>query len=183
MAELREALPKDMAGVMALEWACYNAFTRESEAVYRERLRVFPAGFLVLETEGRIAGALSSELWDAETLGMARAAQPELFALGHSISARHRSGGTALYISSLAVSPAYRKRGFGGLLFNGLLERTGRAFPRVAGAVLLVNEDWEPARRLYARAGFTETARLPGFFRGDKGEKQDGVIMEKRILV
>jgi ribosomal protein S18 acetylase RimI-like enzyme len=77
------------------------------------------------------------------------------------------------------VSPSYRRRGFGARLLSGLIERIGGAFPQAAGAVLLVNEDWQSARRLYARAGFTEKARLPGFFQADDGERRTGIVMTK----
>jgi ribosomal-protein-alanine N-acetyltransferase len=157
---------------MALEEACYNISTRESRETYRERLSVFPQGFLVIDKAGRLEGAICSEIWPLDTEIV-----PETFALGHSIRKRHSLSGGMLYISSLAVDPASRGQGRGTMLFTSLLERIGKAFPQLKKAILLVNEDWKPAQRIYLRHGFKETGRFPAFFRADNGEGRDGIVM------
>jgi ribosomal-protein-alanine N-acetyltransferase len=174
---IREAAPADLGCVMALESACFNEATRESADVYRERMAVFPEGFLVLEAgEGapQVRGSICSELW---LLGGGPCA-PALFSLGHSSRKQHSPSGDALYISSVQVLPGFRGQGAGRALVTELLCRVKEGFPAVRRSVLLVNEAWLPARRLYAALGYREVSRLGGFFSGDAGAKTDGIVME-----
>jgi ribosomal-protein-alanine N-acetyltransferase len=172
---IRRATAADLPAVMRIETVSYNIFTREAVEVYQERLAVFPEGFLVAE-EGEVVGALSSEIWrgtDADSF------HAEQFSLGHSAAGRLDREGEALYLSSIALSPAARGRGIGKRLFRALPEYLRGEFPRLRETVLLVNETWSAARRLYQSEGFTEAARFPGFFKGDDGTPQDGIVMRK----
>jgi len=69
-------------------------------------------------------------------------------------------------ILSVAVARAWQGRGLARRLLDLHLRRL--AGLRLRAVFLEVAEDNEPARRLYARAGFRELARRPGYYSGGK---------------
>jgi ribosomal-protein-alanine N-acetyltransferase len=69
-------------------------------------------------------------------------------------------------ILSVAVARAWRSRGLARRLLDLHLRRL--AGLRLRAVFLEVDEDNEPARRLYARAGFREVGRRPGYYSGGK---------------
>jgi ribosomal-protein-alanine N-acetyltransferase len=172
MTNLREAVPGDIDHIMDLERLCFNEYTRESIETYLERIDCFPQGFMILEAEGAFAGATSSEIWPYRAKISAHD-----FALGHSISGALTLGGEELYISSIAVLPRFRGRGYGDLLFRGLIGHVREKFPRVTKGILLINEDWKGARQIYLRNGFSDREILKDFFTESGGVHRDGIVM------
>ncbi|GHT71459.1 hypothetical protein FACS1894110_24570 [Spirochaetia bacterium] len=172
MTTLREAVPKDIDHIMDLERLCFNEYTRESAETYRERIGCFPQGFMILKADGEFAGAASSEI---------RPCRVEIsandFALGHSIKGALALDGEELYISSIAVLPQFRHRGYGDFLLRGLIGHVKKNFPQVTKGILLINEDWKGARQIYLRNGFSDRKILKGFFTESGGAQRDGVIM------
>ncbi|GHT59412.1 hypothetical protein FACS1894109_15280 [Spirochaetia bacterium] len=172
MTALREAIPQDINRIMNLERLCFNEYTQESAETYRERIEYFPQGFMILEAEGAFAGAASSEIWPYRAEISA-----EDFSLSHSIGGALALDGEELYISSIAVLPQFRGRGYGALLFRGLIDHVKEKFPRVTKGILLINEDWKGARQIYVRNGFSDQEILKGFFTESDGTKRDGIVM------
>jgi ribosomal-protein-alanine N-acetyltransferase len=70
-------------------------------------------------------------------------------------------------ILSIAVARAAQGRGLARRLLDLHLRRLAGFGLRAV--FLEVDEDNEPARRLYARAGFREVGRRPGYYAGGKG--------------
>jgi ribosomal-protein-alanine N-acetyltransferase len=70
-------------------------------------------------------------------------------------------------VLSVAVARATRGRGLARRLLDLHLRRLAGFGLRAV--FLEVDEDNEPARRLYARAGFREVGRRPGYYAGGKG--------------
>jgi ribosomal-protein-alanine N-acetyltransferase len=70
-------------------------------------------------------------------------------------------------ILSIAVARAAQGRGLARRLLDLHLRRLAGIGLRAV--FLEVDEDNEPARRLYARAGFREVGRRPGYYAGGKG--------------
>jgi ribosomal-protein-alanine N-acetyltransferase len=70
-------------------------------------------------------------------------------------------------ILSVAVARAAQGRGLARRLLDLHLRRLAGIGLRAV--FLEVDEDNEPARRLYARAGFREVGRRPGYYAGGKG--------------
>ena len=70
-------------------------------------------------------------------------------------------------ILSVAVARAARGRGLARKLLDLHLRRLAGLGQRAV--FLEVDEDNEPARRLYARAGFREVGRRPGYYAAGKG--------------
>jgi len=69
-------------------------------------------------------------------------------------------------ILSVAVARAWQGRGLARLLLDLHLRRL--AGLRLRAVFLEVDEDNTPALRLYARAGFREVGRRPGYYSGGK---------------
>lgn len=69
-------------------------------------------------------------------------------------------------ILSVAVARPWQGRGLARRLLDLHLRRL--AGLRLRAVFLEVDEDNEPARRLYARAGFREVGRRPGYYSGGK---------------
>lgn len=72
-----------------------------------------------------------------------------------------RRGGHTARLYSLAVDPAQRGRGIGGLLVRRLVRRLPAAITTVS---LEVRRENAAARALYERLGFTLHAELPGWY-------------------
>ncbi len=73
-------------------------------------------------------------------------------------------GDERAHLVLLAVHPAHRRRGVAGRMLQWLA-----ASAKAAGMASLnveLREDNAPAHALYRAAGFTETLRLPGYYRG-----------------
>lgn len=78
-------------------------------------------------------------------------------------------------VLTLAVRPAARRSGQGA----GLVEQ-GAAAAATRGATRLfleVAQDNVPALALYARAGFAETGRRPGYYARPDGGRQDALVL------
>lgn len=171
---IRQAGESDIPDIMRIEEDSFASRIIEAEQTFRERLRLFPQGFLILadgETD-RALGYFTAELWKD------RKTTKEDFALGHSAQAAHCENGEVLYIASMALSPALRGRGAGKLLFNQALASVLSKNPQISLIQLVVNEEWKGARSIYAAVGFSETGRLAAFFQ-NADTVSDGIIMEK----
>jgi ribosomal-protein-alanine N-acetyltransferase len=87
-----------------------------------------------------------------------------------------RRGAKAARIYSVVVAPAARGQGFGSKLV-----RLAETAARVAGCLeisLEVRAENTAARRLYARSGYAEAGRLPGFYE----DGADGLRLCKRLV-
>ena len=156
---LRNAALLDLCAVMNIERASFEPDIQETEAVFRRRIELFPEGFVLFtDSAGNTAGYLCSELWSDIP------ENPADFSVGHDISKMHRADGKILYISSFALLPEYRGCGNGALLFSKGLSFIKKCVQSVQEMVLLVNEQWTGARRIYESYGFTRTAVIPDAF-------------------
>jgi len=174
---LVEATPADLDRIMDLERQGFAAGHQERRSAYTQRITTFPQGSLMAWLGPDCVGCVFSEIWRATP-------QPDAarFTLGHDIRERHDPVlGTELYISSMTLAPSVRGKGLGAPLMLDCLEHVARAFPRLETAVLLVNADWAPARRIYAGVGFVEVACFAGFFDAGDGTRQDGIVMRRKI--
>lgn len=161
---LRNASASDIDDILGIERDAFASSIREPEAVFRRRIEVFPEGFVLFvdSASGRTAGYLCSERW--RTADGCEGA----FSVGHDILSAHCPDGDALYISSFALLEKYRGCGNGSALFSRAVARI-KSRTGVRSLVLLVNERWGGARRIYESYGFVETARIPGAFPGAYG--------------
>lgn len=172
---LIEATFDDLPRIMAMEAQGFVDGLREGVEVYARRIAVFPTGALLAYRGDEPVGCVFCEIWRP-----ASAWQAEHFALGHDIEARHDPvAGTELYISSMTVAPTCRGEGLGAWLLRGCLAQVRAACPQLRTALLLVNEHWTQARRIYAAEGFVTEGRLEGFFQPAEGPAQAGLVMRR----
>ena len=82
-------------------------------------------------------------------------------------------------ILSVAVTSARRGRGLARALLNLHLRRLAGLG---AHAVFLeVDEDNEPARRLYRRAGFREVGRRPGYYQQGRDQAATALVLRRDL--
>jgi len=82
-------------------------------------------------------------------------------------------------ILSVAVARAWRGHGLARRLLDLHLRRmAGRGLRTV---FLEVDEDNTPARRLYARAGFGEVGRRPGYYAGSGGNATAALVLRRDL--
>lgn len=87
-----------------------------------------------------------------------------------------RDLGEEAEILSLGVLPRWRRRGTGRALLDAVVAEAARR--NLGSLVLEVAEGNEPARRLYAAAGFVEVGRRPRYYR-DVDRLADGLILRR----
>ena len=97
----------------------------------------------------------------------------------HGLILSRFAGGEA-EILSVAVASARRDRGLARALLNLHLRRLAGLG---AGAVFLeVDEDNEPARRLYRRAGFREVGRRPGYYQQGSDRPATALVLRRDLV-
>jgi ribosomal protein S18 acetylase RimI-like enzyme len=115
---------------------------------------LFPSGLLDAMTAGFLAGA-TDELWLTAEAG-------EPAGLAYAAPERMTDGTWNLLL--IAVRPERQGRGVGA----ALLAETERRLAAIGARLLLVETSalpgFEPARRFYRRAGFTEEARIRDYY-------------------
>lgn len=179
------AEPFDIDTIMMIERASFIPAIQEKQSVFEERLSVFPQGFILLSDNSpetikefkvaKTAGYFCSEIWDYVP------GDDDFFALGHSPSKLHNSNGKVLYASSFALFPQYRGGGNGKYLFENALKTICTNFPQIETILLLVNEEWAGARKIYDSLGFKELRTIKGFFPSLNQDSSDGILMIKQI--
>jgi ribosomal-protein-alanine N-acetyltransferase len=123
----------------------------------------------------RIHAAAFSAPWDAAALadmleqaGVFAIEAPDGFILLRTVADEAE-------ILTLAVHPEARRRGLGARLVR---EGGSAAAARGAARLFLeVADDNTAALALYARAGFTEAGRRPGYYARPDGHRQDALIL------
>jgi len=173
----REAKLSDIDNIMYLEDNCFNIYTQESKDVYENRIKYFPEGFIILENDNIFCGAVSSEIWNYKENVLLKD-----FTLGHSIKEQLDLNGNELYISSIGILPQYRSSGYGRKLFNELIIHIKSLFPKVTKGILLINETWVYAMKIYQDFGFQYVCEFPDFFLADDKSKQKAIVMRKALL-
>ena len=90
-----------------------------------------------------------------------------------------RIGADEAEILSIAIDPACRGRGLSGtLLMTHLGHLAGRG---VRTIFLEVEENNQPARRLYERAGFTVVGRRERYYKQPNGEQLNALLMRRDL--
>lgn len=173
-ALIERAGPGDLPEVMRLEEAGFGSGIREREEVFRARMETFPEGFVALRRGGETRGYLCAERW-----GAVPPAEARWFELGHDPASRHDPTGAVLYLASMTVDPALRGAGLGARLFNEGIALIRASAPGIETELLIVNEAWAEARRIYEAAGFTAYGVIGSFFPNPYGPPTVAVAMRR----
>lgn len=171
----------DIPSIMNIERAAFIPSIQEAQKTFEERLLVFPHGFFVLQdadektvlAQGHAvtAGYFCSEIWSA----IPQSDEP--FTLGHNAAKTHNPSGPVLYVSSFALWSEYRGQGFAQNFFKNSLCAVCQSFATIKKVLLLVNEEWSSALKIYKNLGFLPLRTIKGFFPSLHKKKSDGILM------
>jgi ribosomal-protein-alanine N-acetyltransferase len=177
--QVREANLADIDVIMTLESSGFAIGIREKREVFLGRIATFPQGFMIASDgmTSDVFGYICGELWPFRM-----SVTEKDFAVDHNISVAHASAGSELYISSMTIRPDYRNRRLGAWLFVKCIEHAREACPQIASVILMVNDTWTHARRIYASQGFAEIAHFPDFFQPVGIPAQGASIMRRFLL-
>lgn len=169
------AQPFDIDSIMKIERQAFIPQIQEKKKTFEKRLEIFPNGFLILSDASETAvkqngnavtcGYLCSEIWSSfPSAGDSDEIFRRKFKLGHNIKDTHDSNGCFLYISSFAILREYQGKGLGARFFENSLAALCGSFRNVEKVVLIVNEEWKGAIKIYKSLGFEEVRTLKDFF-------------------
>lgn len=170
--QIRKAVPSDIDGIMKIETVSFAKEIQESKNIFLERIKSCTNCFLVFENQNEIFGYISAERWNEIPK------DKNSYALGHSVKS-HCQKGDFLYISSFAILPNQRGTGLGNEFFKKainylLLENTD-----IKKIVLLVNENWKSAIRIYKKNGFEKILVFDNFF---EMANENAFVMTSSVL-
>ncbi|MDN5343267.1 GNAT family N-acetyltransferase [Oceanotoga sp. DSM 15011] len=170
---IEKAELKDLESIMKIEYESFDTDIAENEKIFKKRIKNFSDGFYIIKIKNEVIGYICSELWEyEENLNI------EKFELNHSMDKFHKMNGTELYISSFGLLKNYRKKGFGKVLFDVLMNRITQKYD-IKSVVLIVSEKWEAAKKIYIDHGFENIKVLNDFF----NDEEDGIIMRKKLNI
>ena len=110
---VRNARDQDIPAVAEIDSEAFSPYgTAEKPETFQLRLTAFPNGFIILVADNEIAGYGCSEQWLTER-------EP---VLDENPLATHQPGGRIFCITGMAVKMKFRKRGYGSLLLDKLME-------------------------------------------------------------
>ncbi len=138
---VRAASPADLERCAAIEAACFPPEQAASREDIRRRLAVYPDHVLLGERDGVIAGYIMGPVIDVPYIRDEMFADPRC----------HDPAGPYQAVFSLAVLPAFQRRGFGGQLVEAMAALARREGRR---AVTLTCRDFKVA--YYAGFGFRD---------------------------
>ncbi|MGW8393104.1 N-acetyltransferase family protein [Pseudoduganella sp. HUAS MS19] len=172
---LRPAVAADMAEIMRLERAGFAEAIQETEEAFAERLSAAPEGCWVLAGEaGRLYGYLCAEFWP-----LLPGFNPVRFARNHAAADTHLRDGEEVYVSSMVVDPATRGTGWGRRLFRDALANMFARHPHLRSTILIVNPEWDAARRIYRAEGFAEIGAIESYFATGDGGRLPAIVMRR----
>jgi ribosomal protein S18 acetylase RimI-like enzyme len=136
---VRNARDQDISAVAEIDAEAFSPYgTAEKPETFQLRLKAFPDGFIILVADNEIAAYGCSEKWLTER-------EP---GLDENPLATHQLDGRIFCITAMAVKMKYRKRGYGLLILDKLIEIAYRE-----GCKKIVLETTH-AQGLYLKRGF-----------------------------
>jgi len=137
---VRNAREQDISAVAEIDAEAFSPYgTAEKPETFQLRLTAFPDGFIILVADNEIAAYGCSEKWLTER-------EP---GLDENPLATHQPEGRIFCITAMAVKIKYRKRGYGLLVLDKLIEIAHRE-----GCKKILLETTH-AQGLYLKRGFT----------------------------
>ncbi len=168
---LRNATLSDIDSIMNVESAGFIKEIQEERDVFEARIVSNPELFLIFEDENKkIAGYLSSEYLKKIPQNACE------IALGHNPQ-KINDEKNIIYLSSFSILPEYRGKGNGSILWKKSLEYFQKKIDSDGTFVLLVNEVWKGACRIYENSGFSKIKVFEDFFNAENNNKTDGILM------
>lgn len=175
----RRAVLEDIDFIMETEYQSFSKNIVEKKETFLQRISACPETFLIFISENEeCMGYISAEFIETVPCCMKQIAFNHL--------PEKNTKGKILYISSFAINKKFRGSHNGKTAFFMALEYFEKSLS-VEKTVLLVNEIWFFARKIYEKAGFIEISRFDKAFPSDsdenfqleKSEWNCGILMEK----
>ncbi|WP_207262570.1 GNAT family N-acetyltransferase [Desulfovibrio sp. Huiquan2017] len=138
---IRHADMDDLTACHTIEANCFPPAEAAWASSLRNRIEIYPEGFLVAEWEGKVVGQVNAGSTDKDDITDEEFKQ----LIGHDPDGRN------IVIFSLSVLPAFRQRGIAGTLLTNFI---GHARDMGKSAIKLLCK--EPLTAFYARFGFTD---------------------------
>lgn len=176
MVNLRTAAIDDISEIMRIEMDGFIPQIQENKDTFLERIKIFNEGFLIFEMDDKICGYICTELWNQFEKNGSVSELQNCFKVGHSINQSHSPLGKKLYISSFALGNEIRGKGYGKKLFKMSMDFFDNHFA-VEQKILLVNEEWCGAKKIYSDYGFKKMCTLPQMFYKNEKSFSAGIVM------
>ena len=175
---LDTATVRDIDEIMGLEVLGFKSGIVERADVFLGRIEHFPDGFLIIRDRSskRAIGYISSEIWPRHEV-----IRKQMFTINHGIEETHSFLGSEIYVTSMTIHPDFRGSGLGAYLFSECIRRLKILYPKINSSVLIVNETWVNAKKIYDKEGFIELFRINGFFTPNGESPQDAIVMRKGL--
>jgi len=175
---LETATERDIDEIMELEVLGFKSGVVERADVFLGRIKHFPDGFLLIRdpSSKKALGYISSEIWVRHEV-----IKEEMFTLNHGIEETHSFFGSEIYVTSMTIHPDYRGTGLGSFLFSECIRKLKNIYPNIKSSVLIVNETWVNAKKIYDKEEFIELFRISDFFNPDGEAPQDAIVMRKAL--
>ncbi|WP_272700277.1 GNAT family N-acetyltransferase [Desulfovibrio sp. Fe33] len=138
---IRHADMDDLPACHTIEANCFPPAEAAWASSLRNRIEIYPEGFLVAEWEGRVVGQVNAGSTDKDDITDEEFKQ----LIGHDPDGRN------MVIFSLSVLPSFQKRGIAGKLLTNFIEHA-RDLGKAAIKLLCK----EPLIPYYARFGFAD---------------------------
>ena len=159
---VRNARDQDVSAVAEIDAEAFSPYgTAEMPETFQLRLTAFPNGFIILVADNEIAAYGCSEKWLTER-------EP---GLDEDPAVTHQPDGKIFCITGMAVKTKYRKKGYGLLILDKLIE-----IAHNEGCRKIVLETTH-AQGLYLKRGFT-TVRS----RTERGMSLDVMSLELKPI-
>lgn len=159
---VRNARDQDVSAVAEIDAEAYSSYgTAELPETFQLRLAAFPNGFIILVADNEIAAYGCSEKWLTER-------EP---GLDEGPAVTHQPDGKIFCITGMAVKTKYRKKGYGLLILDKLIE-----IAHNEGCKKIVLETTD-AQGVYLKRGFT-TVRS----RTERGMSLDVMSLELKPI-
>lgn len=142
--EIRKAEKGDLRAVTDLEALCFPAAEAATEESFRERLRYYGDGFLLLFEEGKLISFVDGMITD----------EPDLRDEMYEDASMHDPNGKWQMIFGVNTHPNYQRRGYAGILIQKMIEKAKNEGRR--GVVLTCKDQLV---HYYAGFGFVNEGR------------------------
>ena len=123
-----------------------------------------------------ILGYINFEIWERKASW-----ETYPFQLNHHIAGVLNIHGPILYLASMTISPLVRGKKVGTWLLRRGVERMIQDFPQLEEVILVVNEQWKGAQKIYLSMGFRELGKIEGFFTAEAMNTSAALVMRKPL--
>jgi len=174
--ELKNAQIRDLPVILKLEKEGFLPGIQEKEDVFIQRLKFFPQGFFLVYERNMILGYINFEIWERKASW-----ETYPFQLNHHIAGVLNIHGPILYLASMTISPLVRGKKVGTWLLRRGVERMIQDFPQLEEVILVVNEQWKGAQKIYLSMGFRVLGKIEGFFTAEAMNTSAALVMRKPL--